>query len=729
MPCSRLAATSSSPLPSTTLSRLDDPVSRSADRARRLTVLVELRRLFRNALRAQVMMEMSSPIYIPQAPPSSSTTGDAAESDAVDPAVLELEIQEQVKAAVAVVAEMQLVLEQLKASLRALPSGFGFVFGPGKEESSEEKVRTAVREYACQLKDRFELEIAALPFPSEAVAQAAVDARNARYSRRQQQSLDEQQQQQHGDEYVVTGSSSLGNSSIGSSGMWNSPSPTANAAAAAAAAGSSSYPTVTERLELAEKVAERFVASKIKPALRRASERDIVDLIKDSGSYLKGFWIRLNGGGVPNRRDRLVGLQLPLPVATKRESELGIGALSLELESLEKELQEASKVRENRLRKAGIAGRVQMAIQLKLLDAEVLGLSAVLAVRTLQLEMEHVYRSLEDEALDVVGSSTGDLIARDGSSAELALLVAEYELLDEQLTVLASGISTQEGGSGSRRSSSSGIEGALTLVNDGSLLEKLAMEVPDMCSRVGVGSQQVFGGSGFSLTKAQLQAEESKGKVLEAVNFLVRGVRLLGSDAQNSVRLVTKAALGNSLKPREVAAIRRTALDLVTFIPFTIILIIPLTPLGHVLIFGFIQRYFPQLFPSQFNTRRQVIMVRYEELQRQLLAAQATAEKAEDEADLARAAAAVARLTSPGGPELITALSSVDNNTKSVSSIDEAATLVMSSEAARKVRLLEEQLAEIREDVNSAAAASEDGDSSSQAQSAGGSAGTLSNRR
>lgn len=49
-------------------------------------------------------------------------------------------------------------------------------------------------------------------------------------------------------------------------------------------------------------------------------------------------------------------------------------------------------MRENRLRKAGIAGRVQMAIQLKLLDAEVLGLSAVLAVRTLQLEMEHVYR-------------------------------------------------------------------------------------------------------------------------------------------------------------------------------------------------------------------------------------------------------------------------------------------------------------------------------------------------
>ncbi len=60
---------------------------------------------------------------------------------------------------------------------------------------------------------------------------------------------------------------------------------------------------------------------------------------------------------------------------------------------------------------------------------------------------------------------------------------------------------------------------------------------------------------------------------------------------------------------------RRTARDLLTFIPFTIILIVPLTPLGHVLVFGFIQRYFPSFFPSQFTKQRQEIMMRYEELQ------------------------------------------------------------------------------------------------------------------
>jgi hypothetical protein len=63
---------------------------------------------------------------------------------------------------------------------------------------------------------------------------------------------------------------------------------------------------------------------------------------------------------------------------------------------------------------------------------------------------------------------------------------------------------------------------------------------------------------------------------------------------------------GGTLRPREVTALRRTARDLLSFIPFTIILIIPLSPVGHVLVFGFIQKYFPGFFPSQFSQRRQV---------------------------------------------------------------------------------------------------------------------------
>ena len=68
------------------------------------------------------------------------------------------------------------------------------------------------------------------------------------------------------------------------------------------------------------------------------------------------------------------------------------------------------------------------------------------------------------------------------------------------------------------------------------------------------------------------------------------------------------AGAGGTLKRREVVGLKRTVLDVVTIVPFAIILIAPLTPVGHVLIFGFIQRYFPNLFPSQFTERRQALM-------------------------------------------------------------------------------------------------------------------------
>lgn len=51
---------------------------------------------------------------------------------------------------------------------------------------------------------------------------------------------------------------------------------------------------------------------------------------------------------------------------------------------------------------------MQLAVQMKLLDAEVMALSRLLAVRTLQLEMEYIYRSLEDEALDIGVGSSGE---------------------------------------------------------------------------------------------------------------------------------------------------------------------------------------------------------------------------------------------------------------------------------------------------------------------------------
>jgi hypothetical protein len=40
-------------------------------------------------------------------------------------------------------------------------------------------------------------------------------------------------------------------------------------------------------------------------------------------------------------------------------------------------------------------------------------------------------------------------------------------------------------------------------------------------------------------------------------------------------------------------------------VPFIVILLIPLSPVGHVLVFSFIQRFFPDFFPSPYTDRRQ----------------------------------------------------------------------------------------------------------------------------
>lgn len=57
---------------------------------------------------------------------------------------------------------------------------------------------------------------------------------------------------------------------------------------------------------------------------------------------------------------------------------------------------------------------------------------------------------------------------------------------------------------------------------------------------------------------------------------------------------------------------RRTFKDIITFIPVVIIWIIPLTPVGHVLVFGAIQRFFPDFFPSCFTEQRQNLLQLYE---------------------------------------------------------------------------------------------------------------------
>lgn len=400
----------------------------------------------------------------------------------------------------------------------------------------------------------------------------------------------------------------------------------------------------------------QFFTGNVQPAMRRATtvvaDKGIREAVRVSSSYVSGLWARLNGLGGSAADSLPFGMQLPASCAGDVSRE--IDELGVRIDKLEKKLVEVSKAREQRLRNASIELRAVMAYEMQDMDQEVMNVGRELALCTLEVQVEYVYVALEDEALQILdvepsgaGEERGDgyaarlqrLAPRRGSTQELSILVAEYALLCGRLAALWDAFRAREN-----------LPALMPTFDEE--LKRLAFEIPDMRMRLGIPDQDVFSSSGFSLRKLQLALKESLVKVNDGADFFVLGVKMLGSDLAYSARLFGRASLGNTLKPREVSALRRTLVDILTFIPFTIILIIPLTPLGHVLVFGFIQRYFPNFFPSQFNTKRQDLVKRHDELRQQLARAQEAANNAEDEQELEQAMAAVARLNPPGLPML-----------------------------------------------------------------------------
>lgn len=305
---------------------------------------------------------------------------------------------------------------------------------------------------------------------------------------------------------------------------------------------------------------------------------------------VQAVWRRLNGlpdSDVPE----LLTAGLPRPVSLRPQEEAAKMELILQVEALDKKLGEASRTREAKLRQKNVFARTRLASEIRFLDDEVNQIRKDLAVRTLTLEMEVIYIFLEQDLL----ATTGSQDVR--TDEEESLLVAEFGLLDADLANLRACVARQE-----------------AMLIDDDELEELAADIPDLKNRLGIVEEATIP----VRTRIQMAARDSVTKVRAGSEFFWRGLRLLGGDIAYCGRLFWEAVTGTTLKPREVQTLRRTAKDVVVLVPFTIILIAPITPVGHVLVFSFLQRYFPGFFPSSFSTKRQELMRRYELIRQQL---------------------------------------------------------------------------------------------------------------
>lgn len=335
------------------------------------------------------------------------------------------------------------------------------------------------------------------------------------------------------------------------------------------------------------------------PALRVSVREDGTVDWEDtiaSGTEVAKFgtqlWERLNGKEETSEGLSIMELLKPVPakmVATPEVARLDglVNATRLSLVNLSMEKDSLK----NTLREAKSQGKEISSCelqQLRLLDFRCKEEEKRLKLISLDRDMELICLCLEEE----VESSL--------DPGDQKLFLAQVGLIERQLSNILSGLPSLEE-----------LEKEIYLLNpeenlsissliDDDELGLIVNQVNDLKMRLSLDSQK----SEVDWGTLGVVYKENVSKLKEGLEFYSEGSKMIATDIQYAWNLLLKAATGYTLKPREVNSIRRIAKDLFTLIPFTIILIIPLSPIGHVLVFSFIQRFFPDFFPSGFTEKR-----------------------------------------------------------------------------------------------------------------------------
>lgn len=205
--------------------------------------------------------------------------------------------------------------------------------------------------------------------------------------------------------------------------------------------------------------------------------------------------------------------------------------------------------------------------------------------------------------------------------SEQRIFIAEITLIDKQYSgVVPSGIPFLSSNTEITVSqsivtlllqNSNRLADIMSLIDDDEL-NLIISELNDLKGRLGLVTSSAtamdWGSLGVVVT-------DGISKIKEGLTFYGDGTKILINDVIYGWKLLLRAVQGYTLKPREVNSVRRTGKDLLTLIPFTIILIIPLSPIGHVLVFSFIQRFFPDFFPSCYTEKRLNLRKLYSEIE------------------------------------------------------------------------------------------------------------------
>ncbi|XP_034695820.1 uncharacterized protein LOC117921982 [Vitis riparia] len=97
---------------------------------------------------------------------------------------------------------------------------------------------------------------------------------------------------------------------------------------------------------------------------------------------------------------------------------------------------------------------------------------------------------------------------------------------------------------------------------------------------------------------------KSSMKLISTSSDILMGTQLLFIDIMASLELLLKQMRGRRVTERERKKLKQTLADIASLIPITILMLLPVSVVGHAAILAAIKKYMPSLIPSPYSSER-----------------------------------------------------------------------------------------------------------------------------
>ncbi|GFY97071.1 LETM1-like protein [Actinidia rufa] len=117
-------------------------------------------------------------------------------------------------------------------------------------------------------------------------------------------------------------------------------------------------------------------------------------------------------------------------------------------------------------------------------------------------------------------------------------------------------------------------------------------------------------------------------KLISASSDIWMGTRLLFVDILDAIGLLRKQLRGHKITKRERRKIKRTLADIASLVPITILMLLPVSAVGHAAMLAAIQKYMPCLIPTPYSSERLDIVKQLKRTKKMKIQSQSTIEDA-----------------------------------------------------------------------------------------------------